>query len=325
MWLEVRAASRASLILALETSCDDTCAAVIDGAEIRSNVISSQAAAHERFGGVVPGGRRASPPRARQPGGRGGARRGRRRARGGRLARGHPGPGADRRVAGRCQHRQGARRGDRQAAVGRRPPAGARGRELPRARPARAAVPLPDRQRRAHAARRGHRATTASRCSARRSTTPPARRSTRRRGCSGSAIPGGPAIEREAADGDPEAFELPIAMTNDPRLDFSFSGLKTALLYARPRARRRGRGEAPRRPRGELSGRRRRPAGGQAAPRARVAAASPAAGRRLDAVALGGGVAANSLLRERVAALCEREGLRAEARRRPSSAPTTRR
>jgi N6-L-threonylcarbamoyladenine synthase len=41
-------------ILALETSCDDTCAAVIgDGGEIRSNVISSQRA-HDRFGGVVP-------------------------------------------------------------------------------------------------------------------------------------------------------------------------------------------------------------------------------------------------------------------------------
>jgi N6-L-threonylcarbamoyladenine synthase len=42
------------LILALETSCDDTCAAVItaDG-EIRSNVISSQGV-HDRFGGVVP-------------------------------------------------------------------------------------------------------------------------------------------------------------------------------------------------------------------------------------------------------------------------------
>jgi N6-L-threonylcarbamoyladenine synthase len=41
-------------ILALETSCDDTCAAVIDGdGLIRSNVISSQHV-HERFGGVVP-------------------------------------------------------------------------------------------------------------------------------------------------------------------------------------------------------------------------------------------------------------------------------
>ncbi len=44
----------AGMILALETSCDDTCAAVItaDG-EIRSNVISSQGI-HDRYGGVVP-------------------------------------------------------------------------------------------------------------------------------------------------------------------------------------------------------------------------------------------------------------------------------
>jgi N6-L-threonylcarbamoyladenine synthase len=42
------------VILALETSCDDTCAALIDAAgTVRSNVISSQTA-HERFGGVVP-------------------------------------------------------------------------------------------------------------------------------------------------------------------------------------------------------------------------------------------------------------------------------
>lgn len=41
-------------ILALETSCDDTCAAVLDGdGRLRSNVISSQHA-HEAFGGVVP-------------------------------------------------------------------------------------------------------------------------------------------------------------------------------------------------------------------------------------------------------------------------------
>ena len=41
-------------ILAIETSCDDTCAAVVDGrGMIRSNVISSQQV-HDRFGGVVP-------------------------------------------------------------------------------------------------------------------------------------------------------------------------------------------------------------------------------------------------------------------------------
>ena len=47
----------------------------------------------------------------------------------------------------------------------------------------------------------------------------------------GLGYPGGPALERLAADGDPEAFELPVAMTRDPGLDFSFSGLKTALVY----------------------------------------------------------------------------------------------
>jgi tRNA N6-adenosine threonylcarbamoyltransferase len=42
------------MILAIETSCDDTCAAVVtDGGEVRSNVVSSQGV-HSRFGGVVP-------------------------------------------------------------------------------------------------------------------------------------------------------------------------------------------------------------------------------------------------------------------------------
>jgi tRNA N6-adenosine threonylcarbamoyltransferase len=42
------------VILAIETSCDDTCAAVVtDGGELRSNVISSQGV-HDRYGGVVP-------------------------------------------------------------------------------------------------------------------------------------------------------------------------------------------------------------------------------------------------------------------------------
>jgi N6-L-threonylcarbamoyladenine synthase len=42
------------VILALETSCDETSAAVVDGGRVRSNVVSSQAALHARYGGVVP-------------------------------------------------------------------------------------------------------------------------------------------------------------------------------------------------------------------------------------------------------------------------------
>jgi tRNA N6-adenosine threonylcarbamoyltransferase len=46
----------------------------------------------------------------------------------------------------------------------------------------------------------------------------------------GLGYPGGAAIDRLAADGDPAAYDFPVARV--PGLDFSFSGLKTALLYA---------------------------------------------------------------------------------------------
>src|SRR5215207_8699491 len=49
------AGARDRVILALETSCDDTCAAVVTHeGEIRSNVIASQGLLHARYGGVVP-------------------------------------------------------------------------------------------------------------------------------------------------------------------------------------------------------------------------------------------------------------------------------
>ncbi|HJP84070.1 MAG TPA: tRNA (adenosine(37)-N6)-threonylcarbamoyltransferase complex transferase subunit TsaD, partial [Fimbriimonadaceae bacterium] len=41
-------------ILSIETSCDETSAAVLDGNSIRSNVVSSQVALHQKWGGVVP-------------------------------------------------------------------------------------------------------------------------------------------------------------------------------------------------------------------------------------------------------------------------------
>ncbi len=42
------------MILAIETSCDDTCAAVLGGDRLLANVVSSQAEFHARYGGVVP-------------------------------------------------------------------------------------------------------------------------------------------------------------------------------------------------------------------------------------------------------------------------------
>ena len=48
----------------------------------------------------------------------------------------------------------------------------------------------------------------------------------------GLGFPGGPAVEREARGGDPKAFAFPRSFIHQDRLDFSFSGLKTAVLYA---------------------------------------------------------------------------------------------
>jgi N6-L-threonylcarbamoyladenine synthase len=46
----------------------------------------------------------------------------------------------------------------------------------------------------------------------------------------GLGYPGGAQIDRLAREGDPEVYDFPVARV--PGLDFSFSGLKTALLYA---------------------------------------------------------------------------------------------
>jgi N6-L-threonylcarbamoyladenine synthase len=103
----------------------------------------------------------------------------------------------------------------------------------------------------------------------------------------GLGYPGGREIDRLAREGDPKAYDFPVARV--PGLDFSFSGLKTALLYAV-----RGLGE------GELEARRADLAASyqRAIVRAlveRVGEAAERTGRRRVAVV--GGVAANSTLR----------------------------
>lgn len=47
----------------------------------------------------------------------------------------------------------------------------------------------------------------------------------------GLPYPGGPQVDRLAASGDPDAFDFPIGLPQRDTLDFSFSGLKTAVLY----------------------------------------------------------------------------------------------
>jgi N6-L-threonylcarbamoyladenine synthase len=48
----------------------------------------------------------------------------------------------------------------------------------------------------------------------------------------GLGYPGGPAIERAAAGGNERAYRFPRTFLRDERLDFSFSGIKTAVRYA---------------------------------------------------------------------------------------------
>jgi N6-L-threonylcarbamoyladenine synthase len=122
----------------------------------------------------------------------------------------------------------------------------------------------------------------------------------------GLGYPGGPAIQRAAEDGDPAAFEFPVAMQRDPGLDFSFSGLKTALVY---RVREMGEGEVAA-ARADLAASFQRAIADQLVAKLERALDAGDDGREWSAVALGGGVAANAELRERTAEVCERRGLR---------------
>ena len=110
----------------------------------------------------------------------------------------------------------------------------------------------------------------------------------------GLGYPGGPALERLAATGDPGAFGFPTADAVKG-LDFSFAGVKTSLLYA---IRDLGEAEAARRA-ADLAASYQRAI--VEALTQRTERALVATGR--ERLALGGGVAANGVLRARMAAL----------------------
>jgi N6-L-threonylcarbamoyladenine synthase len=105
----------------------------------------------------------------------------------------------------------------------------------------------------------------------------------------GLGYPGGPEIDRLAREGDPDAFAFPRSAPGE--LDFSFSGLKTSLLY---RLRDLGAGEAP--PLADLAASYQRAIVEALVARARKALETTG----LQRLAIGGGVAANSELREAV-------------------------
>ena len=113
----------------------------------------------------------------------------------------------------------------------------------------------------------------------------------------GLDYPGGPAIDREAVHGDPEAINFPRAMLHDG-LDFSFSGLKTSVMnHVR---------KHPDVSTADVA------ASFQAAVVDVLVQKAKRAAQQVGAkgLVLGGGVAANSLLRERFLSVCTESGIR---------------
>ena len=110
----------------------------------------------------------------------------------------------------------------------------------------------------------------------------------------GLGYPGGPALERLARGGDPRAYDFPIG-AGVGGLDFSFAGVKTALLY---KVRELGEAETERRL-GDLAASYQRAIVEALAVRAERALTQTG----LDRLAVGGGVAANRALRKRLQGL----------------------
>ena len=288
------------MILALETSCDDTCAAVIEGARIRSNVVSSQAAFHERYGGVVP-----------------------------EVASRHHLELVNAVVSAALEEADADLPNADAVAVTQGP--GLIGALLVGLSTAKALAAahrkplIPVDHLHGHVAANflepepldppflcliasgGHTLLAGvrerSRFETLGETVDDAAGEAFDKGARqlGLGYPGGPAIQRAAEGGDPEAFEFPVAMS-ERGLDFSFSGLKTALVY---RVRDLGPEEAERR-RADLAASYQRAIVHQLAAKLERAARSGV----WPAVALGGGVAANAVLRERTEALCGALGLK---------------
>jgi N6-L-threonylcarbamoyladenine synthase len=121
----------------------------------------------------------------------------------------------------------------------------------------------------------------------------------------GLGFPGGPAVEREAALGNATAHRFPRTFYREDRLDFSFSGLKTAVLYAiHGQGAPRGAPPPPGARRADLAA-----SFQQAVIEVLVQKARQALQRcGLRRLAVGGGVAANRSLRQSLEQMVREEG-----------------
>ncbi len=126
-------------------------------------------------------------------------------------------------------------------------------------------------------------------------------------------FPGGPLVDKLAQQGDHTRFDLPVSRLEKHSLDFSFSGLKTSVLYTlRGVPSHNSRGGTPALDRTDENIRDLCAAFQHACSRAIVLKLERAIEQHPDCATLlaGGGVTANSLLRTRLSELCARAGLR---------------
>jgi N6-L-threonylcarbamoyladenine synthase len=116
--------------------------------------------------------------------------------------------------------------------------------------------------------------------------------------------PGGPSIEKAAREGNPRAVDFPRSMLSGDSLDFSFSGLKTAVLYHCQGQDMKGENKVEKMSQKEIAD---IAASFQSAVIEVLVEKTSRAAEKIGAqtVLLGGGVAANSALREGLGKMCE--------------------